>query len=56
MTTKLTRQGVRYLGGGGQRRFVAYVCPHLWETATDWEAYPEPVVHLRCSLCRDIRR
>lgn len=53
---KLTKQGVRDLGGTRpRRRRIAYVCPHVWELETDWDHYPEPIRYERCGFCGERR-
>jgi hypothetical protein len=56
---KLTRQGVRDLGGGRQRRPVVVVCAHVWEDKVlpvydYWGEEPLRRVR-RCGFCGEVQ-
>lgn len=58
---KLTRQGVRDLGGGrAPRQRVVAQCQHVWEREIDWDCSsldmePRLAEYLRCGLCQETR-
>ena len=56
-TNKLTKQGVRDLGGNGRRREkFLFACPHIWERYVTWDCETDrDVSGARCGLCQEIR-
>ena len=57
-SVKLTRQGVRDLGGSAPRRSkIVFVCAHLWEDEIEYDCLREVrVIVQRCGFCKETRR
>lgn len=60
MDEKLTKQGIRDLGGGRQRQRVVFVCHHVWEVERlpVYDYFGEEPVRtvLRCGFCGEVQR